>query len=187
MKTTGVNLALLCQIEETDSKIIDSILVSTDFGGLIERAKNGETDAAKNILGLAASYLASDVFGPMPSELRRYLGMALASISLGKQANEALNLSRPGRGRNNHITKLRLAHWMYKEMKNNGYDTASVNLRAYISKGIRESSNNEFFGYRKTPSVKRLRDIYDEVIPEIKQLYAEVQKSKSVVPKRYSD
>jgi hypothetical protein len=179
MKTTGVNLTRLCQIYKKDSECVDVILVSTDLEGLIEQAKKGDKDAAKELLGLGSSYLASDVFGSMPLELRRYLCRALASISLGEKAHKAVNLSRNGRGRGNHRTNLRLAHWMYKAMRNDGktYEDASLDICDEIAERI--GKHETVFGFYSAPSEKTLQGIYDKHLQEIEAIYDEVRKTRA--------
>lgn len=183
MKATGVNLKLLCQIEESDSECVDTILASTDLEDLIEQAKKGDREAAKEVLGLASSYLNSDVFGAMPPELRRYLGRALAEASLGKSADIALNLSRPkgGRPRHSHRTNLRLAHWLYKDMRDNkkSYEDASLDLWEYMGEGTQKYET--FYGYtvEDRPGEKGLQAIYDKHLQEIEAIYEEVQKTRA--------
>jgi hypothetical protein len=198
MKTSGVNLKPLCQSGASASDCVDAVLVSTDFERLIEHAQGGDKAAAKELLALASSYLTSEIFGPFPLELRRYLGIALATVSLGESADIALHLKNAsgGRPRKEHRTKLRLGHLIYRimkaEMTNDDevsvlraridamraegtgragatLDEASDALREHIKAGIKE--NGTYYGYRKTPSTKRLEAIYNEVLPEIESTY----------------
>ena len=183
MKTPGVNLTLLCQLGKSDSEIVDVMLVATDFEDSIEHAKNGDREAARGILALASSYLVSDVFGPMPPELRRYLGHALAEASLGKSADIALNLTNQqgGRPHQSHRTKLRLAHWIYKEIKSGkSLQGASSDFSIFIADEFlaRGSGNNTFMGYKKAPNEKTLQGTYREMLPELEKIYKKVVRTK---------
>lgn len=187
MKATGVNLTLLCQLEQSDSKIVDCILASTDLEGLITQAEKGDREAAKSILALASGYLRSDVFGAMPRELRRYLGLALAKASLGKSADITLNLTnqRGGRPRQNHRTKLRLAHWIYKEMKaGKSLEEASAALSiAFADDYFAQDSTpgQTIYGYTTAPNEKTLQGIYRQALPEIEDAYKQVRDARAAL------
>jgi hypothetical protein len=204
MKPAGVNLRLLGQSGASASDCVDTVFVATNFERLIEHAKRGDRNAAKQLLGLASAYLTSDTFGPLPPALRRYLGIALAKISLGKSADITLGLKNPrgGRPSQEHCTMLRIGHLIYKAMRA-GRDKAALDavtaaLRVHIESGraggagragatLEEASaalrahikagiktNGTFYGYTKAPSSKRLEAIYNEVLPELKSTYDEV-------------
>lgn len=202
MKTSGVNLALLCQNGRPDSECVDCIIASTDLANLIKQAKRGDRNAARGVLALASSFLTSDAFGPMPSELRRYLGMALASISVGGKAEKELHLSgKGGRPRDNHRKNLLLAHAMYKKMRIDGktYETASLEICDEIVECIRKEKDEipewirkdkdkmaewirkdkKVFGYGSTPKEKTIQGIYDKYLKEIETIYEEVQKTRA--------
>jgi hypothetical protein len=170
MKATGVNLKKICELEESDSACVDVILASTDFEDLIEQAKNGDKYAARELLALASGYLTSEVFGAMPLELKRYLGRALAMASIKGSADVALNLRRSGRPRQEHRTKLRLGHWIYKQMNaGKKLEEASFELEGHIKAGI--ETHGKFYGYTQGPDSKTLEGIYNEVLPEIRSTY----------------
>ncbi len=154
----------------SDSDCVEAVFVSTDFESLIEHAKNGDRAAAKQILGLVSAYLTSEMFGPLPPELRRYLGSALASASLGGSADVALNLQRGGRPRREHRTKLRIGHLIYKAMEaGKTLEEASFEIEDHIRAGI--GKNGRFYGFEKSPESKTLQGIYNEVLAEIKATY----------------
>jgi hypothetical protein len=203
MKTTGVNLKALRPSGTSDSDCVDYVIESTDFESLIKNAECGDRAAARQLLGLASAYLMSDIFGPLPRVLRRYLGKALAAASLPRGSSEiALNLKQGGRTRQEHRTKLRIGHVIYKAMRAGRagetlddvtaalrmhikagragqarragatLEEASAALRVHIKAGIK--INGTFYGYTEAPSSKRLEAIYNEVLTEIKSIYDEV-------------
>jgi len=177
MKTTGVNLKALRPSGTSDSDCVDYVIESTDFESLIKNAECGDRAAARQLLGLASAYLMSDIFGPLPRVLRRYLGKALAAASLPRGSSEiALNLKQGGRTRQEHRTKLRIGHVIYKAMRagraGETLDDVTAALRVHIKAGIK--INGTFYGYTEAPSSKRLEAIYNEVLTEIKSIYDEV-------------
>lgn len=165
----------LRQSGASDSDCVDAVFASTNFERLIESAKIGDRAAAKEILALTSAYLVSKAFGQLPPELRRYLGNALAAVSLGESADIALNLKNPrgGRPRREHRTRLRIGHLIYKEMKaGKTLEAASHELEEYLEAGI--VKNGKFYGYTKAPDSKTLEGIYNEVLSEIESTYHKV-------------
>jgi hypothetical protein len=164
------------QATQSISECVDSVLMITNVESLIEQAKRGDRIAAKQILGMASAYLRTEMFGPLPPELGRYLAAALARASLGEPADIALNLKkqRGGRPRQEHRTKLQIGHLIYKAMKDgNTLEAASYELGERIQAGIEVNGN--FFGYTKGPDSKTLEGIFNEVRSEIECAYNKVR------------
>jgi hypothetical protein len=66
---------------------------------------------------MASAYLRSEIHGGIPPVLRRYLATALIRASLGESADVTLNLKtrQGGRPRQDHRTKLRIGHLIYRQ------------------------------------------------------------------------
>lgn len=177
MSTSGVKLGCLIAAGATDSACVDATIAATDVGLLIACARTGDVTAARELLGLASAYLVSDIHGPMTPELRRYLAHALAEVSLGKSAEIGLNLKTPGRPKRYHRTKLRISHMIFKEIaKNKTLDEASIEIADYIHMGLKKYS--VFYGFNTIPDPKTLQGIYNEMLPELRELYQKIKSRK---------
>jgi hypothetical protein len=176
--TAGVNVQLLHSLGSIPADCVDSVIVSPSIESLIVEAQSGDKAAAKRLLALAGVYMKHDMYGPLPPPLRRYLGNALLKASLGESADVTLNLKRDGRPRQDHRTKLRIAHRIHKGMqKGHTLEAASYELGEMIQANIRKYG--KFCGYTKAPDSKTLEGIYSEVLPEIEAIYEEVLRCKS--------
>jgi hypothetical protein len=181
MKTQGINLEPLIKSGATDADCVDALICAADFERLIASANNGDHAAAKDLLGWASTYLMSNTFGPMPPELRRYLGWALAAVSLdeGPSADVALNLKKPGGGRPRraHSTKLRIGHLIYEQMASGKtLEGSCVWLADHIHAGLKQYE--DFYGFKEIPDHKTLEGIYNEVRPELARLYQQVERKR---------
>jgi hypothetical protein len=114
----GANLRKLYSHGASRAKCAEIVIAAPSIESLIVHAKEGDKAAAKEVLALASAYLNTDTFGPMPLELRRYLGNALAKSSLGESADVTLNLKRDGRPRQANRTKLIIALQIHQAMQN---------------------------------------------------------------------
>lgn len=175
MSDKGVNVELLVQSGISISDCVDSMIVATDYGQLINSANGGDRAAAKELLALASGYLVSDIFGPMPPELRRYLGMALASVAIGKSADVALNLKKikGGGPKRSRRRELQVANLIRKQMQSGvRLEQASFDLAEDISAGLQQYKT--FYGFKKKPDAKTLEGIYTKMIPYLDTLEAYV-------------
>lgn len=62
---------------------------------LITRSKAGDEQAARELAGRAARYLAGEIAGPMPEPLRDFLANAFDAIASGTSADKALHIAKP--------------------------------------------------------------------------------------------
>lgn len=171
--TSGVNIEKLLEIGKSIDGCVESVLAAPSIESLIEQSHKGDRVAAKRLLATASAYLKFDVFGPMPSELRRYLGMALAKVSLGESADVVFNLKREGRPRQEHFTKLRIAKRIHSlRNQGNSLEKACFDVADEIREKIKKFGM--FYGYTTPPSSEMLGRIYCEVLPDLLSIYAEV-------------
>lgn len=174
------SLKNFCRTGLPDSVCIDLAIDSIGIEDSIRQADAGDQFAKMKMRLMAACYLSNDGsyhFGPMPNELRLFAGRELEKLSKGTPDSIKPDGGRPPR---NYRTKLWLAHWIYKAIKQQGMsqNCACSALVELISKG---SSAED-----KSPEA--LRKIYREVLPDIEKLYAEMPKIKAtVVPLRCLD
>jgi hypothetical protein len=179
-RSKAVNVRELCRLGVSPGDCVDAVIAAPNIESLIEAAKSGDKAAAIEVLALASAYLNTDTFRPMPLPLRRYLGNALAKASLGESAELALNLKRNGRTRQNRRVRLRIAHWIYKQMRaGNTLEEASLDCEEFLGVNIRE--HGKFYGYKKAPAWKTLQGIYNELLPEIKAIYEEVSRDTATL------
>ncbi|MBS0586368.1 MAG: hypothetical protein JSS37_00040 [Proteobacteria bacterium] len=179
----GVNLKKLIELGFSHSECADVVIAMPDLRSRIARAKGGDREAAKGLVGVALGYLLNDEFGPMPLELRRYLARAFSEVALGKSADVAFNLKKPGRPPTSHSTKLRLGHLVYQKMASGEtLQNASMELEDQIKEALcmRDENglhiNKEFYGFTLPPDYKTIEGIYCEVRSEIVCMYSKVKK-----------
>lgn len=170
MTNRGINLEPLIEAGATTNELVDAVIVATDFGRLVASANEGDRAAAKELLALASAYLGSDIFGPMPPELRQYLRNAFAAVAIGKgtSADIALNLKKEkgGAPRREHRDNLRIAQWIRKRMvAGETLDKAGSDLAEYIAAGLRK--HETFYGFSLIPDSKRLEGIYAAALSEL--------------------
>lgn len=166
MTNRGIDLKPLIEAGATASELVDAVIVATDFDRLIARANGGDRASATELLALASAYLLNDGFGPMPPELRRYLGKAFVDVAVGKSAAVALNLKKTGRPRRYHRNELRIGQWIRKRMAaGETLENVSSALAEYIADGLRKRET--FYGFSLIPDAKTLEGIYAEVLPEL--------------------
>lgn len=65
---------------------------------LLTRARNGDTQAARELAGYGRAYLSGEIAAPMPEALRTWLVDGCAAIAAGEPADKAM-LTRKGKGR----------------------------------------------------------------------------------------
>lgn len=173
MTNRGINLEPLIEVGATTNELVDAEIVATDFGRLIARANEGDRAAAKELLALASAYLGSDIFGPMPPELRRYLCKAFAAVAIAKgtSADVALNLKKEkgGAPRREHRDNLRIAQWIRKrKAAGETLEQASYDLSEHIAAGLRK--HETFYGFSVIPKTKTLEGIYAAALPELRDM-----------------
>lgn len=158
----------LIEAKATANELVDAVIVATDFQRLIDSASSGDAAAARELLALASAYLADDIFGTMPPELRRYLAKALARVAVAKvkDVGFALNLKKTGRPRREHRANLRIGQWIRKRMAaGETLENVSADLAGYIADGLRK--HKTFYGFSLIPDAKTLEGIYADVLPEL--------------------
>lgn len=180
MEAIRESLKSFCRGGFSDSDCIDLAINSIGLADSISQADAGDQFTKMKMRHMAACYLSNDGsyhFGPMPTELRLFAGRELEKLSKGTPDSNMPDGGRPPR---NYRTKLRMAHWIYKAIKQQGMsqNCACAALVELISK---ESS-------AEAKSPEALRKIYREVLPDIEKLYEEIPKIKStVIPLRCLD
>ena len=179
-RATGVNVGEFYRLGTSIADCAEIVIGAPSIESLIDEAKKGDRAAARSVLALASSYLKTEIFGPMPVTLKQYLGNALVKASLGESADVTLNLTRGGRPRQEHRTKLLIAHWIYKEMKKGkSLEEASFECEEFFKVNIK--AHGKFYGYMRAPDSKTLEGIYSEALPEIKAIYGEVMSVTSTL------
>jgi hypothetical protein len=174
MEAIIASLKNLCRIKLSDSEYVDLAINSIGIENLIEQAEAGDKDAEKRVRHLAACCLNSDDFVP----LREYAERVFERLNKGLP-----DPNRPGGGRplRTYRDKLRIAHWIYKAIKQRG-----VSQNRACAAYVEHKSSNEIGPEAISPEA--VRKIYREVLPDIEKLYEEVPKIKAtVVPIRCAD
>ena len=177
MEAIRASLKSFCRMELPDSSYIDLALDSIGIEDSIRQADAGDQFDKMKMRHMAACYLNNDGsyhFGPMPTELRLFAGRELEKLSKGTPDSNKPDGGRPPR---RYREKLRIAHWIYKEIKQQGksQNSACNDFVEFISKG--NSKGNDAL------SPEQARKIYVEEKPDIETLYEEIPKIKATVIK----
>jgi len=183
-KTISASLKNLCRIELPHCDYIDIALNSVDIEESIMEADTGVQFAKMRMRHMAACYLSSDKFGPIPPSLRKFAARELEKLSKGSPDPIKPNGGRPPR---TYRKKLVIAHWIYKTLKQQGMsqNAACAALAEFLSKN-NGTPNKSYGGEAISPEA--LRKIYREVLPDIEELYEEVRKTRATtVPIRCVD
>lgn len=84
---------------------------------LIDRAKEGDQDAARELAGYVSLYLSGEAPGPMPEAVRAYLCLGFDAIAQGESADKALLLrKRKGRQRADSLPIATEVHYSHLPM-----------------------------------------------------------------------
>jgi hypothetical protein len=177
MEAIVASLTNICRIELPDCDYIDFALSSVGIEEAVLEADAGDQIAKTRMRHLAACYLRSNAFGPIPAALRQFAARELERLSKGTPDPNRPNGGRPPRA---YREKLVIAHWIYKAIKQQG-----------VSQNVACSDLAEHIGKDSSADIRSpeaLRRIFCEVLPDIKALYEEVPKIKAtVIPIRSLD
>jgi len=174
----NASLRSFCRTGLPDGDCIDLAIDSLDIEEKIIQADAGDQFAKMTMRHMAACYLSSDSFGPIPAALRQFAARELEKLSRGTPGPNRPNGGRPPR---TYRKKLVIAHWIHKTMKlGTSQNKACAALVECISK---ESDSTP-----EAISPEALRKIYREMLPDIEALYKEVLKIKAtMIPIRCID